>query len=62
MKNLVRAFVLSLVVTGVYASAQINNAAQPVLSAKVSALPIPSCPPNDPDGCHILDGQKPSAK
>jgi hypothetical protein len=53
MNNLVRAFVLSLVVTGAYASAHLNNATEPVLHAKVSAMPIPQCPPDDPQGCQI---------
>ena len=61
MKNLVRAFVLTLVATGMYASAQINNAA-PVLHGKISAYPVPTCPPDDPNGCGIcqLNGCAPS--
>jgi hypothetical protein len=53
MKNIVRAFVLSLVVTGAYASAHLNTSAQPSIHAKVSAMPIPSCDPSDANGCGI---------
>ncbi len=55
MKNLVRAFALSLVVTGAFASTHINHSANTV-SGKVSALPIPQCPPGDPNGCGICKG------
>ncbi len=50
MKNIVRAFALSLVVTGAFASSQISNSAKAV-SGKVSAYPVPLCPPGDPNGC-----------
>jgi hypothetical protein len=56
MKNLVRAFALSLVVTGAFASTHINQSANTV-SGKVSALPIPQCPPGDPNGCGICTHQ-----
>lgn len=64
MKNLVRAFVLSLVVTGAFATTHLNAAAEPTMHAKVSALPIPMCPPDDPDGCGIcqLNGCAPNPK
>jgi hypothetical protein len=52
MKNLVRAFALSLVVTGAFASSHINNSANGV-SGKVSAMPIPQCPPGGANGCGI---------
>jgi len=52
MKNVVRAFALSLVVTGAFASTHINNSTTAV-SGKVSAMPIPLCPPGDPNGCGI---------
>ncbi len=52
MKNIVRAFVLSLVVTGAFASSHIENSATSV-SGKVSALPVPLCPPDGSTGCGI---------
>lgn len=55
MKNLVRAFVVALALTGAVASAHtgsVSASATPVLT-KSSAMPIPSCPPNDPNGCGI---------
>jgi hypothetical protein len=53
MKNIVRAFVVVLALTGAAASTQISSAAAQtkITVAKVSALPIPTCPPNDPNAC-----------
>ena len=53
MKLIVRIFALSLVVTGAVASTHIANAAQPTFAARSSAMPIPMCPPDDPNGCGI---------
>lgn len=53
MKLIARIFALSLVITGAVASTQIANASQYTASAKVSALPIPLCPPDDPNGCGL---------
>ena len=55
MKTLVRAFVLSLVVTGAVASTQIapRHDASSVLSTRSSAMPTPMCPPDDPNACGI---------
>jgi hypothetical protein len=53
MKNIIRAFALSLVVTGAFASTHVNQSAEPVAHAKASAFPIPVCPPGDPNGCNI---------
>ena len=54
MKLFARIFALSLVVTGAVASTHIANASQQtVVSGKVSALPVPVCPPDDPTGCGI---------
>jgi len=47
MKNLLRALALSLVVTGAVASTHIAKA------SRVSDLPVPTCPPNDPNACGI---------
>jgi hypothetical protein len=51
MKLIARLFVLSLVVTGAVASTHIANAATPTVSARVSAIPVPMCDPNDPNAC-----------
>jgi hypothetical protein len=53
MKLIARIFALSLVITGAAASTHIANASQPTFSAKVSALPIPMCPPDDPNACGV---------
>jgi len=54
MKIVVRAFVLSLVATGAFASVHINKvAANTTIHAGANALPVPSCPPNDPKACNI---------
>lgn len=55
MKLIVRIFALSLVVTGAVASTHIANASQPTAGARVSALPVPMCPPDDPNACGIAD-------
>ena len=54
MKMILRAFALSLVVTGAVASTHISNAPSgTIVSAKMSAMPVPVCPPDDPNGCGI---------
>ena len=54
MKLFVRAFALSLVVTGAVASMNTGNAATSnKIVAKTSAMPIPTCPPDDPNACGI---------
>ncbi len=53
MKFAIRAFVLALVATGAAASSHIARAAQPSISAKTSFMPVPMCPPNDPNSCGI---------
>jgi len=61
MKNLVRAFVLALAITGVFASTHANassataTATASIHTAKTSAMPVPRCAPDDPNGCGILD-------
>jgi hypothetical protein len=53
MKNLVRAFVAVLVLTGAVASSQTSSAStrNKVTATKVSMLPIPMCAPDDPNAC-----------
>jgi hypothetical protein len=59
MKHLVRAFVVALVVTGAVASSQTTSASpkNKVTAAKVSMLPVPTCPPDDPNACGIAQGR-----
>lgn len=57
MQNIIRAFVIVLVLTGAAASTQTSSASsKTVITAKVSASPIPVCPPNDPNGCGMNGG------
>jgi hypothetical protein len=53
MKHIVRAFVVALVLTGAAATTQTSSASTKtkVTVAKVSMLPIPTCPPDDPNAC-----------
>jgi hypothetical protein len=54
MKNIIRAFVVVLALTGAAASTQIASASQTkVIAAKTSAMPTPMCMPDDPDACGI---------
>ena len=53
MKTTLRAFALSLVVTGAVASIHTQNNAAPVVTSSSVVPPIPMCPPNDPNGCNI---------
>jgi hypothetical protein len=59
MKNIVRAFVVVLVLTGAAASTQIASASSQtkVAIAKTSAMPIPMCAPDDPNACGIANGR-----
>ena len=53
MKNIVRAFVAVLVLTGAVASTQTSSACtqDKVTVARTSMLPIPMCAPDDPNAC-----------
>ena len=55
MKNIVRAFVVVLALTGAAASTQITAASSQtnVAAAKTSAMPTPMCPLDDPNACGI---------
>jgi hypothetical protein len=57
MKYIVRAFVVVLALTGAAASTQIASASaqSKVTVSKTSAIPVPMCPPDDPDACGIAD-------
>jgi hypothetical protein len=56
MKFIVRTFVIALALTGAFATTRTNASAATVITAKTSAMPIPSCPPNDPNACGIDEG------
>ena len=53
MKHIVRAFVVVLVLTGAVATTQTSSAStqNKLTAAKVSVLPVPTCPPDDPNAC-----------
>jgi hypothetical protein len=53
MKHIVRAFVVVLVITGAVATTQISSASthNKVTANRVSVLPVPTCPPDDPNAC-----------
>ncbi len=55
MKNMIRAFVVALALTGAVASTHITSASAETKGAvaKTSAFPVPMCDPNDPDACGI---------
>jgi len=57
MKIIVRCLVLALAVTGAIASttASASSAKTTVTISKTSAAPVPTCPPDDPNGCGIGD-------
>jgi hypothetical protein len=53
MKHIVRATVIALVLTGAVASTQASSSSQTktIAVAKTSALPVPTCAPDDPNAC-----------
>jgi len=53
MKIIVRAFVVVLALTGAAATSQTTAAStqNKVAAARVSVLPVPTCPPDDPNAC-----------
>jgi hypothetical protein len=59
MKNLVRAFVVVIVLTGAVASTQTSSAStqNKVTVARTSMLPVPVCAPDDPNACGIAQGR-----
>ena len=60
MKNIIRAFVVALAITGFAAASHVAAAAQTnpntVIASKSSAFPIPVCPPDDSTGCGNAPG------
>jgi hypothetical protein len=54
MKNIITAFVAVLVLTGAAATTQTSSAsARNKVTARTSMLPVPTCPPNDPNACNM---------
>jgi hypothetical protein len=54
MKNLVRAFVIALTLTGAAASAYTHQpSTATVKPTLLASYPIPMCPPNDPNACGL---------
>ena len=51
MKNIVRAFVAVLALTGSFAYTQMNTTSAKAVTVKPSGMPIPCCAPGDPDAC-----------
>ena len=51
MKLIARIFALSLVATGAIASTHIAKSAEPVVSSRVSASPVPTCIPDGTNSC-----------
>ena len=59
MKHIIRAFVAVLVLTGAIATTQTSSAStqNKVTASKTSMLPIPVCPPDDPNACGMAQGR-----
>ena len=56
MTTLARAFVIALTLTGATSSIHTGNTfAGPVAHPRPSDLPVPMCPPSDPNGCGIAN-------
>jgi hypothetical protein len=55
MKVIVRSLVVALAVTGAIATTYSNASSSKatVKIAKTSAMPVPTCPPDDPNGCGL---------
>jgi hypothetical protein len=54
MNSIVRAVVVALAVTGAIASVHHTEvSSETSIGSKMSALPVPTCPPDDANGCGI---------
>jgi hypothetical protein len=53
MKHIVRFVVVVLALTGAAATTQISSAStqNKVTANRVSVVPVPTCPPDDPNAC-----------
>ncbi len=52
MKNIVRVLAVALFATGAVASAH-TTSSKITVSPRTGALPVPTCPWNDPTGCGV---------
>jgi hypothetical protein len=55
MKLAIRTLVVVLALTGAAATSQTSTASthNKVTAARVSILPVPTCPPDDPNACGV---------
>ncbi len=57
MKLIIRSLVVALAVSGAIATTSANGStAKATVASKSSAMPVPRCPPGDPNGCGIGTG------
>jgi hypothetical protein len=59
MKLAIRALVVVLALTGAVATTQTSSASaqNKIVTARTSMLPVPMCPPDDPNGCGMAQGR-----
>jgi hypothetical protein len=59
MKFAIRAFAVVIALTGAIATTQTSAASTQtkVTVARTSMLPVPMCPPDDPNGCGMAQGR-----
>ena len=59
MKLAIRTLVVVLALTGAIATTQTSSAStqNKVTAARTSMLPIPTCPPDDPNACGMAQGR-----
>ena len=59
MKNIVRALVVVLAVTGAAATTLTSSASSQhkVTASRTSMLPVPTCDPSDPNACGMAEGR-----
>ena len=55
MKNIVRALTLALAVTGIAATTQVTKSYASGVAGKVDIVPVPCCPPDDPNACGLAN-------
>jgi hypothetical protein len=57
--KLIRPIVALLVLTGAAATTQTSSAStqNKITAARPSMLPVPTCPPDDPNGCGMAQGR-----
>jgi hypothetical protein len=59
MKLAIRSLVVILALAGAVATTQTSSAStsNKIVAARTSMLPIPTCPPDDPNACGIAQGR-----